>query len=392
MRILIYTDIPLCLTKSAGNVNALLSLLEYFSSFSKVDVLSTHHSRPNRRLPPNVKVIWRPDLINLASRKVRRIFGSELSLFQYKSSVFKKWLVRQCLLRTPYDLIVIEYVENAFLLGEIRRNTNAPVICDMHDLMSQRAKAFAPTGQPHKENLTVGPAEENNALAAFDAVIALQATEAAMVRTALPNLTVVVTRRPPPTSTLNISQERKNKKTVVGFLGTDASFNVDAAKRLTSEEYLIFDDVEYLIGGRVGRCIDTARTTNIRLIGEIDLLSSFYAEIDVLANLIGYGSGLKTKNLEALAHGVPVITTSVGAEGIEDLIGAGVYLANSADDFRDAIRLIRQEMAVNGYKARVRAVYDEYFSVNKVFAELDKLLNSLIGKEASRSKEIEGSA
>jgi glycosyltransferase involved in cell wall biosynthesis len=50
-----------------------------------------------------------------------------------------------------------------------------------------------------------------------------------------------------------------------------------------------------------------------------------------------YGAGMKGKVAEALAAGVPVITTSIGAEGFRAVSGEHLLVADSADDFAAAV-------------------------------------------------------
>jgi len=376
MKILVYTDIALTERYKAGNINALMTLVSRLSTRAQVEILCTHCSRPDRTFPPAVRVVWRPDFVNLLTRKLRKVLGTERDMLSYKGSWLKKTFLNHQLAKADYDLVIVEYLENAVLLEAIRAQTRVPVVCDIHDLMSLRAQAFGRSNQAHKENLAISHADELTALGRFDAVIALQAVEAAIIRKALPELKVIVTRRAPPILANSSMQRPANPETTIGFLGTSASFNVDAARRMLSTEFKIATDVKYVIGGSVcGHLSDGLE--NVEILGAVDSLASFYERIDVLANMIGFGSGLKTKNLEALAHGVPVITTSVGAEGMEDLIGHGLYLANSGDEFDRAVELIKCDIARGGMRERVSSNYKKFFSPEHVFAELDGYLDSI---------------
>lgn len=376
MKILVYTDIALTERYKAGNINALMTLVSRLSTRAEVDILCSHCSRPDRKFPSRVRVIWRPDGVNLLTRKLRKALGAQRDMLSYKGSLLKEAFLKSQLGSVDYDLVIVEYLENVVLLDAIRSQTQVPVICDIHDLMSLRAEAFGRAPQAHKENLDISHADELKALGRFDAIIALQSVEASIIRSALPDLDVIVTRRAPPILA-NISAERSaSAEMAIGFLGTSASFNVDAANRMLSADFKIATDVHYVVGGSVCAHL-TSGLDNVEMLGSVDSLASFYGRIDVLANLIGFGSGLKTKNLEALAHGVPVITTSVGAEGMEDLLGHGLYLANSGDEFQQAVQLIRSDIARGGVKERVASNFKKFFAPENVFAELDAYLDSI---------------
>ena len=52
-------------------------------------------------------------------------------------------------------------------------------------------------------------------------------------------------------------------------------------------------------------------------IGPVETIDVFWPNIDIAINPIRFGSGLKIKNVEALAYGLPLLTTPIGAEGLE---------------------------------------------------------------------------
>ncbi len=56
---------------------------------------------------------------------------------------------------------------------------------------------------------------------------------------------------------------------------------------------------------------------HVKILGEVAKVRDFYGQIDFLLAPLFAGSGTRMKILESLSFGVPVITTSVGAEGLE---------------------------------------------------------------------------
>lgn len=59
-----------------------------------------------------------------------------------------------------------------------------------------------------------------------------------------------------------------------------------------------------------------------------------------------YGAGLKGKIVSAMAHGLPVITTSIGAEGMGLTDGVDVLVANSPDEMISAMQRLSKDKAL----------------------------------------------
>ena len=49
------------------------------------------------------------------------------------------------------------------------------------------------------------------------------------------------------------------------------------------------------------------------------------------------GGGSRLKILEALGRGRPVVATAIGAEGLDDLVGSGIVVAESPERTADAL-------------------------------------------------------
>jgi glycosyltransferase involved in cell wall biosynthesis len=75
------------------------------------------------------------------------------------------------------------------------------------------------------------------------------------------------------------------------------------------------------------------------------------------------GVGTRLKILEALGAGLPVVATTIGAEGIEAKDGVDLLIADSADDFADrCVSLLqdaglRERLAAAG-KLLIKEKYD----------------------------------
>jgi glycosyltransferase involved in cell wall biosynthesis len=96
------------------------------------------------------------------------------------------------------------------------------------------------------------------------------------------------------------------------------------------------------------------------------------------------GSGMRVKILNALAMGLPVVSTSVGAEGIEVTNGENIVLADGADAFADAtIRLLRDPALARRIAQGGRRLIEERYAWDRVDERLLGVYEDLLGERLS---------
>ncbi len=89
------------------------------------------------------------------------------------------------------------------------------------------------------------------------------------------------------------------------------------------------------------------------------------------------GSGTRIKILEALAAGIPVVSTSVGCEGIEARPGEDVLIADSAQDFATAVtRLLADPALAEKLRCNGRRLVEDKYDWRAIAARLDALYAS----------------
>jgi GT2 family glycosyltransferase len=92
-----------------------------------------------------------------------------------------------------------------------------------------------------------------------------------------------------------------------------------------------------LVGSHPPLEVSALRGANVICPGWVEDLDPVYAEARVVVAPLRYGAGVKGKVGEALSHGVPVVTTAVGAEGLSMTDGKDVLLAETPESLAAAI-------------------------------------------------------
>jgi GT2 family glycosyltransferase/glycosyltransferase involved in cell wall biosynthesis len=79
------------------------------------------------------------------------------------------------------------------------------------------------------------------------------------------------------------------------------------------------------------------RGPDIEVLGWVPDLDGLFDRVRLSVAPLRYGAGLKGKVGDSLVRGVPVVTTSIGAEGFDDRITSGLVVADALDDYVDAV-------------------------------------------------------
>jgi glycosyltransferase involved in cell wall biosynthesis len=119
--------------------------------------------------------------------------------------------------------------------------------------------------------------------------------------------------------------------------------NVDAALYFCRDIFpLILKDVPnvklFLVGNApTSEICSLASNRNIEVSGRVASLIPYYKHADVVVCPLRIGGGIKVKVLEALAHGKAIVSTSIGAQGLDLSTYRAVAVADEATDFAEIV-------------------------------------------------------
>lgn len=124
---------------------------------------------------------------------------------------------------------------------------------------------------------------------------------------------------------------------------------------------------------------------SIRVHGRVPDLEPYYRAADISIAPLRFGAGMKGKVGEAMSHGLPVISTSVGAEGFGFENQKEIIVADEPADFARAIRLLVEspEKAAQIAKAGYDFIHARY-SLEANRERLAKLLEDFSNLKPQR--------
>ena len=135
-----------------------------------------------------------------------------------------------------------------------------------------------------------------------------------------------------------------------------------------------------IVGGNPSaRVQKLAERDGIIVTGRVPEIKPYFAEATVFVVPLRIGSGTRLKILEALAMGKAIVSTTVGAEGLDLKDGAEIFIADEPTAFADAVtRLLtdaqlRRRIGENG-RSRVEQDYDWRSIGEKLHALYTKIL------------------
>ena len=112
--------------------------------------------------------------------------------------------------------------------------------------------------------------------------------------------------------------------------------------------------------------------------GEVDDAEVFMQSHGIMIVPIQAGSGIRIKSLEAMALGVPVVSTSIGAQGLTVESGTQMLIADDPEGFADGIiQLLLNPAASQEMTQQARAYVEQHHNLKRNTAELLGFLRQL---------------
>lgn len=122
-----------------------------------------------------------------------------------------------------------------------------------------------------------------------------------------------------------------------------------------------------------------SRDPRIRATGRVDRVEEYYRTASVFVAPILFGGGIIVKILDAMAAGVPVVTTRYGNEGIRARDGEEILVAESpADVSRCVLRLLEDADLRSSVGAAGKRFVERNFSQRSFETALERIYSELI--------------
>ncbi len=260
-----------------------------------------------------------------------------------------------------------------------------PVIIDTVDVHYYRAfSKYEITGNP--EDLRKAEETKRRELAIYekaDMVITVTDEDAGILQNDSPDL---ITRIIPNIHGLNLSGIIPDKNTLIFVGGFVHEPNIDAVfyfcNCILPMIRRVIPEIKFtIVGSNPPGEIKALSDSGINVTGYVPSTTPYLHNSYISVAPLRYGAGMKGKIGEAMAHGRPVVTTSIGAQGMGLTDRVNVMISDSPEGFADSvIELIRNKhlyktIQLNAAKHLKNNYTEEQIGkrIHMIMSELDHL-------------------
>ena len=283
------------------------------------------------------------------------------------------------------DLIDIHWTEMLPLVPLLRRVApRTPVFCTEYDVFTQAVRRAIHSPSPSQRAKAIVryvhvSRREARLLNTVDRVYVFNRENVGLLKGMGVTTTVATTDLFVPVVAERPPLERRR----VIFAGAfGRAENREAARWLTERVWptvraQIPEGELYLVGDGPREWARGLDGHSVHVTGRVPLLAPYYRDAGVACAPIQRGAGVKMKVLEGMAHGLPVVTTSVGSEGIvgDTHHPPPLVIADTPARFADALIQLLQDRAARVVLGRagqrwVEGRYDSRRSITTLVTDM----------------------
>ena len=305
--------------------------------------------------------------------------GKETFFFaKYKKKNMEN-LISTLVKENSFDMVQVEY---NVMHHYTRQIGHIPRVIVFHDISTKVHERGMVNGDSnHKKSFEIAKRLEPEIGNKFDTVITL--TEEDKLYLANLGCETKIQVIPPQINVPNIDKIAKTPNSIC-FVGSyNREPNIQAVEILINEVFpkiscsVSLNIVGKGLGRKIIQTIDNLEGVNY--LGFVDDIDSFIASQMLMVAPIHIGAGLKMKIPHALTCGTAVITTAVGAEGINiDEINGLWEAANVSEMTRLIDELLPQSELLIERGLKGKGAVEELFSEEKIISQFESLYSDLV--------------
>lgn len=137
----------------------------------------------------------------------------------------------------------------------------------------------------------------------------------------------------------------------------------------------------YLAGRNIPNDIVPQEIANVEVVGEVDDAKEFMKSKSIMIVPLLSASGIRVKIIEGMALGKAIVSTKIGAEGLDVEHEEHIMVAATPQEYIDSVaKLIENESLISTMGMAARAMVEKTFDNHRISQKLEAFYNQLIGE------------
>lgn len=369
---------------NGGGALRTASLLQYAAAHADVDLVLfavEGASDPTASIPPGlVRQIFALRLPAHSKHIVPRVLRNTSRLLRGVPPLLDRFsgcesALAAFLKNRHYDAAILEHFWSAPYRPLLQSHANR-IYLDLHNIESEWHQRLGlqsswPESVGHHRFANLYRAAEAGHLPKFDALLVSSAREAAMMNgyrslvfpNAIPTVPLPEVDRPIDSIVFSGNLEyHPNQQAVAWF-----------SRFVWPRLHHRFPSLQWRILGKNphGVAALVQGLDGVHLTGPVDNAIPALAQSKIAVVPVLSGSGTRVKILEAWAAGLPVVSTSLGAEGLDVTPGTHYCNADTPEDFSNSVAMLLQKGSAAAQLAHAgRCIYEQRFTWDAAWREL----------------------
>ncbi len=313
--------------------------------------------------------------------------SNSYNISRFISAAFEKKLV-DVLHAGSFDIVQLETLYTSPYIETIRKHSKAKVVFRAHNVESSLWQRIASEtkGPLKRAYLKLQSARlykyESAILNQFDGIAAITSTDADALK-------ALGCKKPIATIPFGISNAPQAGSEQVE---KDSIFLLAAMNWVPNQQGLdwfldkVWDNVSksnpalkfYIAGRFMPESLKQMQRKNVVVVGEVPDAQSFLASKNIMVVPLLSGGGMRIKIIEGMMMGKTIISTSIGAEGINYTSGKDILIADTPEEFANAIsRCLQNDTFAKSIGEKATDLFKEKYNNDLIAKDLIRFYESI---------------
>ncbi|MBK7028838.1 MAG: glycosyltransferase [Bacteroidales bacterium] len=319
------------------------------------------------------------------------ISGTSYHVSRFRNTEFAEKL-EKILKKDTFDIIQVEMLYTTVYMDIIRKHSKAPVVLRAHNIEHLIWKRIAencriPFKKHYLNQLYLSLRDyEMNVINKVDGIVSITFTDAVFFGRNARNVPVLA---------VPFGIDPQHYPVSTRDTATPDLFNIGSMNWIPNAEGIqwflnkVWPEVTaknpgielHLAGRKMPEWMLHFKSPGLIIEGEVPDARDFMKQHDIMIVPLFSGSGIRIKIIEAMTAGKVVISSTIGAEGIEYKNGEHLLIADTREQFIEAINRVvndkqfRRELAENARKLML-SLHDNHVLIERLVSFYQRLIKS----------------